>query len=427
MSDFPDNLPTQMSTPETLDVSEQSGASFRSILNVFNPASLSPEERGAFFAAVGERQAELDDIIEFAGSPEQASRELNHRFNTDWDDEQGLAFLHIIGVELPGLEIHGRAEGLVISASKLDGANFEGADLEASVFAMSVLRGLRARGANLNMALLPFSEISGDFTDAQAVDANFNLARLRINAHRANFANAFMIGTTGLTTQNLEEARFNHAVLLGHQQPGTRALTPAQTLSRALAGGFSVAKGEETPSYRTAVVHQGVDARYRLAAARNAEGQLWYGVDISDARLTEFNLVAGVLGDVSMARANANGMRAPGLITIDNSTMRGIKARQAWMPGSVHIGTDFTGADFTDIHMPGSVLVEPVLTGVIAENANIDGMAVVTTDPKHANELQEQTNTKMRVLEPSTLPSEVSKIVARTTRLSAKPTKALKK
>lgn len=125
-------------------------------------------------------------------------------------------------------------------------------------------------------------------------------------------------------------------------------------------------QGDQPMQYRIPVIHQGVDAKYGLEASRTAEGQLWYGVDLSDARLAEFKLVASVLGDVSMARANANSMRAPGLVTAEGSTFSGISAREAWMPGSVHVGTDFTNADFTKMHMPGSVLVAPMLAGIVA-------------------------------------------------------------
>lgn len=410
MSDF---LPSA-SRAELPATPEQEAVAFRGIPNVFNPNALSPEERGAFFATVEARQAEIDGILESAKTPDHASEELNARFNGDWDDEQGLAFLHILGVDLPNLEIHGRAKGLVISSSRLVNPNFSGADLEASIFSMSVLKGINARGANLNMAVMPFSQLSGDLTDVQAVDANFNLATLAVRAHRANFTNAFLIGTAGVTPKNLEEARFKHAVFTGPQQQRARsASSQVQTLRRALAGSFNEAKGEQPTQYRMPVVHQGVDARYGLEAARTAEGQLWYGVDLSDARLAEFKLVASVLADVSMARANASSMRAPGLVTIEGSTFSGISAREAWMPGSVHVGTDFTNADFTDMHMPGSVLVAPMIAGIIAEGANVDGMVIVTDSPKHAEAMQEQTNTRMTILKPSDLTTEVMSIITK--------------
>lgn len=50
--------------------------------------------------------------------------------------------------------------------------------------------------------------------------------------------------------------------------------------------------------------------------------------------------------------------------------------------------------------------------------ANIDGMVVVTDNPKHANAMQEQTETRMTILKPSELTPEVKSIISKAQAIS---------
>lgn len=354
------------------------------------------------------RQADIDGVLSMSDDPEKRAKEIN-ALATKWDDETGLSFLHILGVELPGLEIHGVAKGLVISASHLIEPDFRGADLEASVFSASVLSDLRATNANLAMSIWSLARVNGDMSGADAVDSNFNLAQLQVAMKRTRLLGSFMIGTKGLTSQNVREADFRHVTFLPKTTGGRSRRNTSNILKSALSARFLDAReGGETTPVRYAEVYTDMQARSALQSGAIAEGQAWVGGDLSDSRLVGAELNGSVLDDVGLQRVRATELIAAGLITLLCS-MDGMDATHSWAPGSVHIYPSLNDAIISGGNWAGSVLVDPSLRDIAAVRTNMDGAVIISDKPQ--NQLVEQVKGRITVISAAELSTPVNSLL----------------
>jgi len=364
-----------------------------------------------------ERQAELNGLAKhYAEDPEGLVSELNNRIAKRWDDDFGLSFTHLSGLDLRGLKLKGVAEKIAISASDLRGANLEGAHLNAAIFTATNLDDVQARGADMDNVVAPAASFRGaDLSHISSVDGLYNLAIFdeQTLLRGANMTNAYLIGAHGLTLQGLQSMARNVAArVIQKDQP--EYLSSSETLRNALSARFTDVEGQEMPDLHAAKVIGGINLASKLLGSRRFDGAVLYDATLTGARLTDSNITGSFWNEIRAKGASLAGVHAAGLIVMD-SLFEDVDARGIWLPGGLVVGSNLRGIDMTKANLGGTVFVSTDLRDGTLTDANMGGMVVIEG---RAPALHGDQTKDANILKTNQLPEAVIPLVARLSHLA---------
>jgi len=357
-------------------------------------------------AKIEERQGEIDEILESPRSPEEHAKELNKRIADKWNDDFGISFLYISGVELPGLKINGVAEGLVLTGDHLPGADFRGAHMRTSVLTGSTLPGLQAQGADLDASIFTLTSLPGaDLRDVTAIDTIFNFADItNLQAAGADLTSSYLIGVRGLTPRIVEQIALLRAAryLIPKDQEEEQ---PTTVLQNTLAAGYSTGVDGVLQDLDAVKIIRNENMAGKLLAQGNLEGVIFDDVTLSRTRMAGQSLVGSVFHNLHAGGVNLRGAKLSGVFAL-NSYLQSADLNRAWVPGMLMAGGSLRKAQIPGGNVAGAVFLNVDMENMDTDGTSFDGTIIIGGTPP---DIEENMGKRLRIVRDlSQLPKPVA-------------------
>lgn len=371
---------------------------------------------------VTDRQDAINNILASSGDSEKAVAELNKKVATEWDDDFGISYLSIAGRSLPGLEVHGVAESLTLSACDIPGANFESGRFNAAVFTAANMAGLKARGANFDDTVMPLTDFDGaDLRDVTAIEAILNFANMReVQMRGIQLTSAYLLGTEGLTRQMLEEvAELTAARAL---VPGVAARQTSELMQNTLASSFIGVKAEDDVMRHFDPAHVITDSKLAgiLLGKQRTEGVVFDDIILSNSRMVASRLGGSVLHEVHGRDVVMRAVKAAGAVIL-NSDMQNADLTASWTPGAFIAHSNLGNTLMTMGNSAGAVYYNVDMGGAVTDERNLDGAIVIGGKVPELSELGKH---QITIMQPTDVPEKVMGIMQRfvSKAITVKPT-----
>lgn len=353
-----------------------------------------------------ERQQTIDEILSRDYPTDEARVADLNKHIEQWDDDFGISYMSMTGRRLPGLEIHGRAHALAFSANDAPRMNIEDAELDYAVMSLSVLEGLKAHGASLNHAIMPFVTMSGDLRGVSAIKAILNFAELnKLDIRGVDLTGAYLIATRGITSDMLQSVA---------DASGARAITgqvPNLVLGDALSKFTEGSDDRIMASLQTPDFYTGVNSANTLFSKQNRNRTRGIIIDdsvISDGEISKLDFEGSSFIRLDASRVQAIKTNFAGLAVFSSKLDR-MQAAHATAPGMVSVNSSHIDSELPAI-IAGSVFINPNMRGASAENTQPGGALVIGGT---APELSEKSKDSLRVVQPQELPTKIVRKIAK--------------
>lgn len=366
-----------------------------------------------------ERQGIVEDIQKrYKGDNDRISKELVEKIKTWENDEYGISYLAISGVDFTEnpIEFHGNAQYFAFSANDASGSNFENADLSASIFTASYMYGSSFRNANLNNAIMTCAQLQNtDLRNISAIDAILNFADITgalVKGMRLN--NAYLVGTKGFDARIVQDvADFTAARTLGRPDFSEVNDGIGNALSTRFITGSSedekVAIAMKTRALRQAKHYQGQQFVNKFAPELRIPGAVLEDMNLHGVRLTSAELEAVVFNNVHAQGISLRSARMAGATAI-NTTFNDGDFEAVNGPGQFSVNSRYRNVHFDESKVAGVHINDDLTGATFDERMPVDGLLIVGGRPPLIED--PGLRDKIKVLSPSEMPPRTMRSIA---------------
>ncbi len=357
-------------------------------------------------ALYAERQETINGILSREYHSHAAQVEDLNRYIATCDDDFGISYIYMTGRSLPGIAIHGVATALSFSANHAPGAQFQGANLDYAVFSGSSLPDLSARRASFNHAILPYTDLSGDFRGVSAIKAILSFADITgLDVRGADLRAAYLMATRGLTQEMLRSAADVSSAISSIPGASARSSRLQQLLGDALSHFTQASDADMAAALLQPRIFAGIVAANKMFN-KNRRGQykgiVLDGVTLSDSEVSTYDFEGGIWSDVDADRLDAIRTRMAGLVLLDSS-LDDLTGSGLYAPGMVAIGCSLRRSELPE-NAAGAIFLNSDLSGASPAQMQPAGALVIGGK---APEIDDETRDRIRVVRPADLPPRI--------------------